>query len=321
MDWKITVGEYQLMMLDSVEIHKSVDLLSDTAVIKLPGTLFNSTTNVEDKIRRGSKVIIELGYNEDLHEEFIGYVKEISTENGCIRLTCEDALFLMRNPIPDKEFTDVTLTEIVEYVSVEVKEDILYECDYEMKYDKFIIKDSTGYDILMKLQQETRGNIYFKERTLHVHPAYEEIFGRVKYDFALNIEKSGLQYKNTDQHFYQIDVETTGKDGKTVKVTVGEVGGDKKVLKVYGITDEESMKRLGEEEIKRITYNGYDGYINTFLIPFVDSGYLAHIHDEDDEHKDGWYYVNAVTTTFSKAGAVRKVQLGFKYEEGETENG
>ena len=56
--WLITVGSFRLSMLDSVEVIRSVEQLSDTAVIVLPGSVFNKAIEVEQKIKRGDKVVI-----------------------------------------------------------------------------------------------------------------------------------------------------------------------------------------------------------------------------------------------------------------------
>ena len=62
MAYDITVGDYQLGMLDKVEIHKSVELLADTATITPPGAEYNTALQIEDKLKRGDKVCIRFGY-------------------------------------------------------------------------------------------------------------------------------------------------------------------------------------------------------------------------------------------------------------------
>ena len=59
-----------LQMLESVEIHKSVDLLSDTCVIKCPGSVYGKALSVEGKVEPGARVVVELGYNDELKTEF-----------------------------------------------------------------------------------------------------------------------------------------------------------------------------------------------------------------------------------------------------------
>ncbi|KAF0190323.1 MAG: Uncharacterized protein FD166_3823, partial [Bacteroidetes bacterium] len=47
--WSVKIGQYRLTMIDSVEIIRSVEKLSDTAVVTLPGSCFNKALEVESK--------------------------------------------------------------------------------------------------------------------------------------------------------------------------------------------------------------------------------------------------------------------------------
>lgn len=315
MTYDIRIGKYKLSLLESVEIHKSVDLLADTAVIVLPGAAYNQALKIEEQLTRGDKVVIQLGYNDDLRTEFTGYLQNISTDDGSITLTCEDDIYLTRKAISDKQFTNAGLKVIADYVCQQVG-GLTVNCDYDFRYDKFVISSATGFDVLRKLQEETAANIYIKENVLHIHPPYIENFGRVKYDFSRNIEQSAMQYKDAEDRKYQVEVEGILKDGTRVSVVVGTPGGDKRSVKVYGVYDKEVLKMRGESELKYIVYTGYEGDITTWLIPYVEQGYSAHIHDADYEYKDGWYYVVSVTTSFSENGASRKVELGHKISGG-----
>ena len=51
MCWKVTIGAYQLGMIESVEIVRSVELLSDTATITLPSAVYNKAFEINDKIK------------------------------------------------------------------------------------------------------------------------------------------------------------------------------------------------------------------------------------------------------------------------------
>ena len=101
MNFHIEIGNYQLMMVDSVKIKTSVEQLSDTATILLPGSVFNKYLEVESKIARGDKVLIKLGYDDNLVTEFEGYIESISTDDGAITLNCEDELFNYRVSLAD----------------------------------------------------------------------------------------------------------------------------------------------------------------------------------------------------------------------------
>lgn len=312
MCWKIRIGRFSLGLLDAVKIHRSVDLLSDHAEIVLPAVLMNKALNLEGKLERGQEVEISLGYNGEMQTEFNGYLLEIGTDQGNMVLKCEDKMYLFRKPLPDVELKAVSLKQLLEYAVRETGTGLEIACSYDFLYDKYVVSGMTGYSLLKKLQEETRANVYIKEQTLHIHPAYEEIFGEVKYDFSKNIEKDNLVYKKAAERAFEVEVEGIGKDGSRVKVKVGTAGGDKRSIKVYGVTASGALKKRGEEEMKRLSYDGYEGDFTGWLIPYCEPGYVAKIIDEEYPEKSGTYYVTAVTTAFSRNGGSRKVQLGKK---------
>jgi hypothetical protein len=116
MDWSIEVGSYQLAVLGSCEIHKSVDLLADKCTIVLPAYSFNQAIRVEERLKRGDKVIVKLGYNEDLVTEFQGHLLSIDTDDGSLTLNCEDDLFLFRRAVKDKQFVSSNVSDIAAYL-------------------------------------------------------------------------------------------------------------------------------------------------------------------------------------------------------------
>ena len=91
LDWEIKFKTgskvYNLGMLLECEIEKNVENLADVAVITLPETVLNQALKVKDKIGRGSEVIIKAGYNGDLKTEFIGFVRDITTD-GSLKIQC-----------------------------------------------------------------------------------------------------------------------------------------------------------------------------------------------------------------------------------------
>ena len=322
MDWHIEIGRYKLAMLDSVEIHKSVDLLADSCVIKLPASIYNQALKIEDingkdKIVRGDGVLVKLGYNGKLQEEFKGYLLNIGTDDGSITINCEDELFLLRKAVRDKEFKNKTVKEIAQYLLVEtgLNVSLRLNCSLTIDYDKFVISKATAYDVLKKLQEETKGNIYIKNGALNIHPPYVENHGAVAYSFQVNIEQSDLKYKRAEDKKIEIVVESVGKDGKKKFFSYGTSGGDKKTVTGDGMSEKGIIEKA-KNEYDLLIYDGYEGSITTWLIPYVENGYSATIKDEDYEYKDGTYYVTAVTTTMNNSGGVRKVQLGKKLANG-----
>lgn len=313
MSWNIRIGGFRLRMVEKVSIKRSVELLSDTATITLPGTVFNKAINIEDKIKVGDAVEIELGYNDDLKPEFKGYLKAIKTDGGSLTLELEDDIYLFRKSVKDEEMKDASVKNILANICSQVG-GFSVSCDYDFTYDKFVINNATGYDVLKKIQDEASPNIYLKDKVLHVHPQYAEIFGEARFDFSRNIERDGtdLKYKSEDERKLLVVVEGTDETGATVSVEKGTTGGDKMTLKLPGVSSRSSLEQKAQSVLEQKVYTGYEGSFQSWLVPYVDAGYKVAITDPDYEIKNGTYYVISVETTFSKDGGVRKITLGKK---------
>ena len=311
MVYDIQIGNYKLGLLQSVEIHKSGGLLADTAVVSVPGVVYNQSLDIEEKVKVGDPVMVRLGYDDKLVTEFEGYLQRVDTDDNSIIFNLEDNIYLTRKPVKDKQFSKITVKEIVEYCLSEIGMKEL-NCTYNITYEKFIIKNANAYDVLKKLQDDTKANIYMKGTELNIHPAYVEKGGDVYYDFAVNVEKSDLKYRNKDDRRFEIVVEGIGLDGKKKTVMVGTTGGEKRTVKVFNVMDDAALKQRGMEELKYLVYDGYEGSITGWLIPRVEPTYSAHVYDKEYEYKTGSYYVVSVTTTFDENGGTRKVELGRK---------
>ena len=314
MDFDITIGSFRLTMLESVVVMCSVENLADTATITLPGAAYNRALEVESKIKEGDAVHIRFGYDAHLQElpvEFEGYVESIATDDGSVKIRCEDEIYKFRRDLKNTVLTSVSVKELLEHVLREL-DGFTLSCDYEFNYDKFTIYEATGFDVLKKVQEETRANIYLRSSTLHVHPQYAETGRTVIYDFGMNIEKSDLKYKDARKRKFIATVEGTDSMGKAVKVTKGTPGGDKFTIKLPGVSDKATLERRAEEELKIRAYSGYEGNFTGWLVPRIEPTDIVELRDADYEYKKGKYYVVAVETAFSSTGGSRKITIGKK---------
>lgn len=330
MCWEVTIGNYRLGMIESVKIKRSVELLSDTAIITLPSTVYNKPIEDLKKISRGNKVLIKLGYNDKLETEFEGYVESVKFDNDSFKINCEDSIFLYRDVALENTQLDKSpnVKSILQYVNSKVtekyekQEDATkkgkyeLECDYNFTYDTYVIKGQTAYDVLKKIQEEAKPNIYMKDKVLHVHPKYAKIYGQIQtYDFSVNIEESDLKFENELDRNVQVEIEYKDKAGKPQKITVGTEGGEKITRKTF-TTDPKNADLLAKEELKDRVFTGYSGSFTGWLIPYCDAGYEVQIRDPEDKSKNGNYYVLAVEVDFSQNGGKRKITIGKKLSDG-----
>ena len=313
MIYDITVGDYRLGMLDKVEIHRSVELLADTATVTLPASVYGVALQVEDRLSRGDEVRIRLGYEESgLQEEFAGYLQRISTDGGNLTLHCEDSMYLFRVALPNAALKEVTLDKLLRHVVDGVgMSDVSISCTYSWKYQKFVINNATGFDVLKKVQEECGADIYLIDDTLHVHPPGEKMDKERYYDLALNVEREDLTYRRAEDKKVRVVVKALLPDGKVKEIEVGTTGGEKFEVKC-ATSDEASMRMRGEAEVLRRSFDGYEGSITGWLIPMCRPADSVMLHDADYTYKNGTYFVSSVTTEFSKEGGRRKIDLGFK---------
>ena len=153
MRFDIQVGTWKLGMVEKVTVRRSVEELADTALIELPGAEYNAALQVEDKIHRGDRVVINLGYDEvGMVQEFEGWVQRVGTDGGAITLECEDDLYLFRKALPDEQLQNVTLSALLARVVEGVGGGFAVDCSYSWTYQKFVISSATGYDVLPLLQ-------------------------------------------------------------------------------------------------------------------------------------------------------------------------
>lgn len=317
MDWNIVFDtngtKLKLGILAECEIVCSVDNLADSATIVLPEAVMNQVLNLENKINRGSGVLIQLGYDGNLETEFEGFIQDITTNDSTLKIVCEDALFLFRVGVPDVELKPSSLKRIAEYLIGQIGLGYRVVCTYDIAYEKFVIHQATGFDVLKKLQEETKANIYFDtyQRILHIHPPYLEKGGTVRYSMQQNIEKSTLEFKKAIDKKVEVTVESTDSKGKVKSITSGTTGGDKITLKVGPMSDTD-MKKVADAALRKNSFDGYSGSFDGWLIPFVKPTYSAIIEDQDYPYKDGTYYVVGVKTNFSESGGVRTITPGIK---------
>ena len=310
LNWDITIGGYKVKTLTEVKITTSVLNLSDTATITMPGQYLNTWRKIEDKVHMGDAVTIKLGYDNDLETEFTGYLKRISRDNNALVLECEDALWLTNRAVADMEYKSISLKELLTAVMAQVDPKMTVECDYDFTYEKMVVFKSTALDVLKKVHEDTKANIWFEGKTLHVHPVYQQAKGDkpVIYDTEVNVQSNELKWKDATDKKVMVEVKYIDSDG-TLSTKQYGVNGGEKVTRYVNATDNDLMK-AAENEYNLWNYSGYEGSLTGWLVPVVKAGGSVRLRDK--ERPEGVYYVTGVEIEFGQNGAKRKVTLGRK---------
>lgn len=324
MTHSIWIDGNEIPLITSVLVKMDVGQLANTATIELPATSFRRRLKQVADIRRGQKVQIYLGYDGANELEFDGYVNRRTDKDGGMVVECEDAMYQFRQTtMKNQELVSPSmktlLQKVVDEVNSTAETSVKAETNLNYTYEKFVFQNASAFDVLKKIQEETKAHIYLDtDNVLHVEPQYmENVSNVVKYSFQQNICKDGLglTWKDTTENPLLIEVEGTGKvNGKATKVIVtsGKAGGDRIKEKIKGIVDEKTLQSIADDMLNMRNHVGFEGGFEAWLRPFVKAGDFVELSDDEDEKRNGKYYVTSVETSFSSGGGKRTIKLGHK---------
>lgn len=318
LDGKVAIGDYTFNAVHGVEITKSVEELSDTAVIKLP-TRFTIRQNgvkkyTEEAIKVGDKVVITLAYEGKYSGvEFTGYVKKIKPTIP-IEIHCEDAIWLLRRKNINKVWAKTSVREIVE----EVIKNTPLEMSRFMKgqdipLDKWIIRNANGAQVLESLRKDVAQTVFIDdEGKLYVGLQQLTNIGEtVVYDLNYNLVENNLEFKSKEDR--RIKIRYNYMDPKTNKkesIEIGDPDGEQREYTTSVVSDPKELEKLANTELEKLKYDGFDGDVTSFLVPYATRGMKAKLIDEEHQNREGNYFIKKVVTTFDTGGARRKVTLG-----------
>ena len=323
MSYNIEIGTYRLKHVESVKISRSVENLMDTATIVTPATVFNKALEVQSKLKPSMQVKIQLGYNDNLKTEFEGYLKSVKTDGGSLTLECEDALYLFKGSVKNAEYKNITVKTLLQKIVLELESGnkelrdrhITINCQFDFSYEKFTTVNASGLEVLKKIHDEAKPNIFLKDNVLHIQPLYFDMgLPTIAYNMAVNIDRDGmnLKYRRADERKLKVTAKGKNSAGKEISVTIGEPNGDTETINFPGVTTEAQLKELAQTAHDGKVYEGYEGDFTAWLVPYIEPGYSVMLKDDDDEVKNGKYYVLKVDTTFDSSGGKRIIGLGKK---------
>ncbi|MFC0182514.1 Phage late control gene D protein (GPD) [Pseudarcicella hirudinis] len=310
----IRIANVRLRSFSAIEINKSIEQLSGTCVIELPAMLQNLPYNIEGKVKRGDIATVSLGYDGKNRQEFTGYLRAISP-NTPMRLEFEDSMFLLRKQVKNKSYTNVDISTLIKDIVNQIGGFTFNISVQGIRFEKYVIRDQTAYQVLEKLKQDTNINIFCVGTELNAHLLYTQKTGEVNFYTHNNMRKdTNLQYVRADQVNISITAIGKTKNRNKIEKTVGTLGGDNKVMRFPDISDPATLQKLAEESLKRYSYDGYRGEIKTWGHSTVAVGNTAKIVNELYPQQNGSYYVIAVKVEVKggQVGFCKTASLGLK---------
>jgi len=324
----ITMGEYSMVKAHEVKIEKSIYSYVDTALIKLPITaiikesgIASYTQDTAKQFKEGDKITIKLGYNGVLKNEFDGFIVRINIASP-LEIQCEGYSYQLRKNNYSKNFYKTTLLDILQFL-IKGTDIILDVANIpHFPIDKLIIFKKSGTDVLMMIKElsfETI-KIYFTRNLLTAGLRDLKIKGDVEYRIGWNtINEDKLSKREAGNDVFIVNFTGLKNDGSMVKATTtskistSQISENKHLYKNFSshqITDYSSLKLMSDAENSKLSYNGYEGKLLCFGVPYCEPGYRAILKDDKYEERGGNYLVVTTEVVYGMNGFRRTVEIG-----------
>ncbi len=320
---RFRIGDFRWKGVTDVQISKSIHSYRDTAVITLPARAVLGETRVvtADQFAVGQPVEIDLGWNGNLRNEFRGFVSRVNWSEPC-HIECEGFSWLLRNRKNIKKFWATTtlrevLSEIVEGTEGEGIE--LHESIPTIPLKNLYANNASGTQIIDYLKGLFNGvlTVYFVDNVLYAGLTYTDaVRETVRYRLGWNtMPADKLKFRRADEVEVNVEIKYRNEEGKLITTSAGVPGGVTRTDQVSAVTDVTTMEKVAEAKLRQESYDGYEGLIETLLVPYVQHGYRAEVEDPRYGERGGVFFVESVDTAFGVFGTRRAVGVGIQLDE------
>jgi len=315
---QIEIAGKKFTRVNLVEIESSAKVLEDTAVIRMPTTArlerqgeFVTEVETAKTFAVGDPVVIRLGYDGNLREEFRGYVSRIKPGTP-LEIECVDAVWTLRRKNLQGAFRNTSLREVVEYIlqgsGITLKGEVP-----GILFTHYYLKNVSAASAIQELKDRYGLTMYlknFNELYVGITSATDNV--TVVYGIGENIIDNDLEWVNEADTRFRVKAVHVRSDNTKVEKEYGDSDGELRTLFFYNLEAGADLEKLALAEATKYRYSGYKGGFRTFLLPYVEVGNVASLRDNNFSERDGRYLVDKVTTTFGTNGARRKIELGLK---------
>lgn len=298
---QIVIGDYEFDYVHSVSIESTWQKLGDTCVIELP----NVRGQLDKVMRPGQEVIVRLGYDDLLVEEFRGYVTSVSPK-APLRIECADEVWKLRQETISMSWKSVTLKDVLKYLAP----DALLDNVPGMTLAPFRLDKVTRAAALEHLHTTYGLAVYFRGPQLFVGLPYtEQGVAENIYHFQRNALFGSLVYRRAEDVKVKLTAISIKPDNTKITVDLGDSDGETHTMHFYNLTKAE-LEQQGKEKLKRLKFDGYSGALTAFGQPNPIHSSVVDLRDDTYPERAGKYFVDKVVTTYGPDGYRRAITLG-----------
>ena len=303
--------KYTFYSASEIEIKKSWKKYTQTALIKLPKKLnfiqanqIKEVENLSDFIKKGDRVIIELGYNTILKKEFEGYVSSSIKSAIPYEIECEDEMWKLKQKMVSVHIEDATVRQILQAAAPDYK---IY-CADEL-YGDFSQVD-TPVKIFETLRKTLGVYTFFRDKRLVCGLQYvDQLVSDVVPNFVIgeNIIDFDIKVSTDENAKVKVFGKSIQNNGSVIFYDKGDEGGVITKLNIdYQLTKEELKKTVEAKYKREIEQGSISGSFKTFGFPFVEHGQKINWYDPIREKIKATYYIDEINIDVSLSNGYKK---------------
>lgn len=294
--------------ITACEIVRDTEALTTTCKLTLPKKI-KWGDEPSNPIKRGDKVKVWLGYDDDLQLAFMGYVVRKGFK-APVEILCEDEMFaLKQTKCVKKSYKNVDIETLLKEQNLPYTIKVLGE----QSIGQYRVNSDTVAELLSHLKENSIRTFF---RTEDENPVlycgvlfdHGNPMGQV-FSTGLNIisDSSLNEQRGEDMKIKLKVVSLQPNNKKKIKVEVGDSDGENRTLHCYGKTEAEA-RAWGEQELERLKRDGLTGSFTTFGHCLLEP--LDVIGIKIDGTRMGKYQVSKNTIKFDNGGFRQDVTLG-----------
>lgn len=323
---RVTIGDnLQFTVCQALHIEESTQVLTNTAKLELPREFKNAASaagkavdiagkSIQDFIKRGDSIKIELGYDGDLQTEFQGYVTKIGAATPLL-LECEDEMYQLKKA--DRVTKSVKSGKLIDILKAVVPSKYTIECNENYTIGKWLIEKATPYEVLEELRTKVGIRAFFKNpTTLHVGMDVDFAPQQThEFNFSENVRRdTDLKFENKEDRALEVTAKSKQKNGEELSYSVGEKGGNTVTISLPQLSRAE-LKVWADQAYKSRSFTGFEGSLNSWCYPRTRAGDAARLFRPyyQDRHQDGTYFIEAVTIDVNGNDGIKRAnKLSYK---------
>lgn len=299
--------------ITACEIVRDSEALTTTCKLILPRKV-KWKGETSNPIKRGDKISVWLGYDDNLQLAFTGYVLRKGFK-APIEIFCEDEMFMLKQtPCVKKSYKNVDIQTLLK--------------EQGLPYDIKVLGEQNIGQYRVNFENVAELLAHLKENNIRTFFRLEDgkpvLYCGVLFDhgnemrqvFATGvniISDSSLDEQKAEDVKIKLKVVSLQPDNKKkIKVEIGDPDGEKRTLHCYGKTEAEA-KAWGEQELERLKRDGLTGSFQTFGHVLLDV--LDVIGIKIDGERKGKYQVHKNTITYGSSGFRQDITLGARAAE------